>query len=156
MAEDSLRDHLARVLDWQNAHVSFDTAVGDIDPSFRGKQVEGIPYSAWQLIEHMRIAQNDILDFCINPEYKKMSWPDDYWPANPAPHTHHDWDESIARYRADRDALKTLALNKEIDLFAEIPHGTGQTYLRELLLVADHTAYHVGQLVLLRQMLGIW
>ena len=153
---DALRAQLAKILDWQDAHATFDTAVQGVPPEMRGRQPEGLPYSPWQLVEHLRITQWDILDFCRNAEYREPRWPDDYWPDRAEPPSADAWDESIRRYRADRDALKSLAADADVDLFARIPHGTGQTYLRELLLVADHAAYHVGQLVAVRRLLGIW
>jgi uncharacterized damage-inducible protein DinB len=153
---DALRNHLLRLLDWKDAHVSFDAAVAGIPPEARGVQPEGVPYSTWQLLEHLRLAQRDILEFCRNPAYVEPSWPDDYWPATVTPPSEAAWEESIARFRVDRDALKQLAAGPEPDLFATIPHGTGQTYLRELLLVAGHNAYHVGQLILVRRLLGLW
>src|SRR5262249_30890943 len=113
-------------------------------------------YSAWQLLEHIRVTQHDILDFCRNPNYKEPHWPDDYWPKNPAPPSKQAWDESVAAYRRDCDALKALAVDTTVDLLGKVPVGHGQTYLRELLLVADHTAYHLGELVVLRRALGAW
>jgi uncharacterized damage-inducible protein DinB len=151
-----LREMLGRLLDWEDAHAGFDAVVADIPPDLRGKQPAGLPYSAWQLVEHLRITQHDILDFCVNPEYEEMKWPDDYWPKSPTPPSAKAWDESIRRYKEDREALKKLAADKQTDLAAKIPHGSGQTYLREIVLVADHTSYHVGQLVLVRRLLGIW
>jgi uncharacterized damage-inducible protein DinB len=153
---DALRAQLAAILDWQDAHATFDAAVEGVPPEQRGVQPEGLPYSLWQLVEHLRITQWDILDFCRNAEYAEMRWPDDYWPSTMEPPSAEAWDETIRAYRADRDALKALAADTDVDLFARIPHGSGQTYLRELLLVADHTTYHVGQLVLVRRLLGIW
>ncbi len=153
---DSIRDHLARLLDWREAHVEFDAAVDGIGPQHRGVVPDGLPHSAWQLVEHVRIAQNDILDFCANAAYREKKWPDDYWPAHPAPPSEAAWDQSIASYVRDRDALKQLVGDSKIDLAAKVGHGAGQTYLREVLLVADHTAYHVGQIVLVRRLLGIW
>ena len=126
------------------------------DPSTAARYAPGLPYSPWQLIEHIRMAQHDILDFCVNTSYREKKWPDDYWPSYPAPPSDAAWDESVASYVRDRDALKRLARDPQIDLTAKIPHGNGQTYLREILLVADHTSYHVGQLVLVRRLLGIW
>ncbi|HYW08907.1 MAG TPA: DinB family protein, partial [Longimicrobium sp.] len=123
-------------------------------PALRGVKPAGLPYSPWQLLEHLRIAQADILEFCRNPEYRELSWPADYWPAAPAPQSEEEWEGSIAAFLADRAELATLAA--EADLFAEIPHGSGQTYLRELLLVTDHTSYHVGEMVAVRRMLGAW
>ena len=153
---DALREQLARFLDWRDAHADFDAAVAGIPPELRGAAPAGLPYSAWQLLEHMRIAQEDILDFCVNPRYRERTWPDDYWPATPAPPRAMAWDESIAAYRRDREAMQQLARDPDIDLHAVVPHGSGQTYLREILLVADHAAYHIGQLVLVRRLLGIW
>ena len=152
----AFRDHLERVLDWEDAHVGFDKAVDGIPPDKRGARPAGFEHSAWQLLEHIRIAQEDILDFCLNPAYKEMHWPDDYWPESPVPRDAADWDESIASYRRDRDRLKQLAEDASVDLLAKIPHGSGQTCLRELLLVADHNSYHVGQIVIVRRALGIW
>ncbi len=153
---EPLRAQLAALLDWHDAHADFDTAVAKLPAKLRGRVPEGLPYSPWQLVEHLRLAQHDILDFCRNPEYQEMRWPDDYWPASPEPPSAGAWEESIAGYRRDRDALRALALDPAVDPFAAIPHGSGQTYLRELLLVADHNAYHLGQLVALRRLLGAW
>lgn len=152
---DALREFLGGLQDWQQAHVGFDAAIEGIPAHVFGTVPPGFPYSAWQLLEHLRITQHDILDFCVNPAYREMAWPDDYWP-DPAPPTAAAWTESVAAYRRDRDAIRALIRDSTIDPFAAIPHGTGQTYLREVVLVADHTAYHVGQLVLVRRLLGIW
>jgi hypothetical protein len=156
MSDSALRPYLAKLLDSDDAHASFDMAVAGIPPKLRGTAPAGLPYSPWQLIEHLRLAQHDILDFCRNPDYRELHWPDDYWPASAAPPKPADWEKSIAQFRRDRAALQALATDPKIDLYARIPHGTGQTYLRELLLVADHTAYHVGQLVAVRRALGAW
>jgi DinB superfamily len=153
---EPVRDHLVRLLDWGDAHVDYDAAVDGIGPEHRGKTPSGLPYSLWQLIEHIRIAQSDILDFCVNASYREKKWPDDYWPSYPAPPSDAAWDESVSSYVRDRDALKKIVRNPSIDLSAKIPHGTGQTYLREVLLVADHASYHIGQIVLVRRLLGIW
>ena len=154
--EKALRQLLSKLLEWGDAHVGFDAAVAGIPAKFRGVRPPGAPHSLWQLVEHLRIAQFDILDFCVNAQYQEKKWPDDYWPSDAAPPAARAWNASIARFVADRRALQKLAVNPKIDLTARIPHGSGQTYLRELVLVADHTAYHVGQLVLVRQQLGIW
>ena len=156
MNEQALRALLQKVLDWEDARVGFDSAVAGIPPRLRGKRPVGAPHSAWELVEHLRLAQFDILDFCVNPRYKEHHWPDDYWPSSRGPGSDAAWKKSIAQYRRDRRALQRLAADESIDLAATIPHGSGQTDLRELVLVADHTAYHVGQLVLVRQLLGIW
>lgn len=155
-ADTALRGFLARLLAWDDAHVSFDAAVADFPARLRGTQPPGLPYSGWQLVEHLRIAQHDILDFCRNPDYKEMKWPDDYWPRSPAPPASAAWTGSIRQYRRDRKRLQQLAADPKVDLYARIPHGSGQTCLRELALVVDHNAYHVGQLVLVRRLLGIW
>jgi uncharacterized damage-inducible protein DinB len=152
----ALRAQLVKLLDWREAHAGFDAAVKSIPPRLRGAVPEGWQYSAWQLLEHIRIAQADILDFCRNPKYQHKKWPDDYWPQSPMPPRGAAWTKSLAGYRRDRKAFQRLAADVRIDLFATIPHGTGQTYLREVLLLADHTAYHVGQLIALRRQLGIW
>jgi uncharacterized damage-inducible protein DinB len=156
MRETALRDHLARVLDWEDAHVGFDKAVDGIPADRRGVRPAGFEHSAWQIVEHLRIAQDDILDFSVNPRYEeKLKWPDDYWP-DPAPPSDAAWNASVAAFKASREKLKALAREAE-DLTATVPTGKGQqTYLRAVLLAADHTAYHVGQLVALRRALGIW
>jgi uncharacterized damage-inducible protein DinB len=156
MSDDALREQVSKLLDWEDAHVGFDAAVDGIGLEYRGVAPAGIPFSPWQILEHLRLTQHDILDFCVNSAYVERSWPKDYWPVSPSPPKRAAWDESIAEFRRDRDALKRLAADRKIDLFARIPHGTGQTYLRELVLVADHTSYHVGQLVLIRRAFGIW
>jgi uncharacterized damage-inducible protein DinB len=153
---DSLREHLRKLLDWQDAHVDFDGAVEGIAADRRGEAPSGVPFSPWQLLEHLRITQHDILDFCRNAEYRERAWPKEYWPDSASPPNATAWDESVRQYRRDREDLKRLAADLSLDLFAKIPHGTGQTYLREILLVADHNAYHVGQLILVRRALGIW
>jgi uncharacterized damage-inducible protein DinB len=156
-SNDALRDHIVRVLDWEEAHVGFDKAVDGIPPEKRGALASGFEHSPWQLLEHMRIAQEDILDFCVNANYEhRMAWPDDYWPKMPTPPNASAWTDSIAAYTRSRDALKQLARHVE-DLTATVPTGKGtQTYLRAILLVADHNAYHVGQLIAVRRALGMW
>ncbi len=153
---DSLRNHLTALLNWQDAHVDFDTAVKGLPPRLRGVQPPGLPYSAWQLVEHLRLAQWDILDFCVDPAYRAPKWPEAYWPKSPAPPTPKAWQQSIAAVRADRRSFERLLTDPALDLFAQIPHGEGQTYLREFLLVADHNAFHVGQILVVRRLLGAW
>ena len=154
---DALRDHLVRVLDWEEAHVGFDRAVDGIPPEKRGARATGFEHSLWELVEHMRIAQEDILDFCVNAKYEhRMKWPDDYWPPKSGPPNDTAWTDSIASYTRSREKLKQLARDVN-DLTATVPTGKGtQTYLRAILLVVDHTAYHVGQLVAVRRALGVW
>lgn len=154
--ETAIRETLARMLSWGDAHAVFEAAVNGLPADLRGRRPEGVPYSPWQLLEHLRIAQHDILDFCVNADYAEMEWPKDYWPASPAPPSDAAWQESIDAFLEDRAALQALAADPSRDLDARIPHGSGQSYLRELLLVADHTAYHVGELVLVRRLLGAW
>ena len=156
MNDAAIRDHLRRVLDWEDAHATFDAAVKGVPPRLRGVVPAGLPHSAWQLVEHLRMAQADILEFCAGPKYKAKKWPDAYWPRAAAPPDGTAWQQSIAAFRRDRIAMQRLASDRTIDLLAAIPWGSGQTYLREILLIADHTAYHVGQLVLVRRALGAW
>ena len=156
MNEKAFREQLVKVIDWEEAHVPFDRAVKGIPPSMRGVVPNGWEHSAWQLVEHIRIAQADILEFSITAKYNAKKWPDDYWPKASAPRNAAAWSKSIAEIRTDRKKLQQLAKNPRVDLTAEIPHGTGQTYLREILLVAAHNSYHIGQIVWLRKQLGIW
>lgn len=151
-----LRAQLKKILDWEDAHAGFDAAVEGVGPAHQGAAPPGLPFTPWQLLEHLRLCQFDILDFCRNPKYKERAWPKDYWPSSPKPPGPSAWGESVAAFRRDRAALKALAEDDSLDLFARIPHGSGQTYLREILLVFDHNAYHVGQLILVRRGLGIW
>jgi len=156
MRDTALRDHLVRLLDWEEAHVGFDKAVTGIAADARGARAAGFEHSPWQLLEHMRLAQEDILDFCINANYEHtMTWPDDYWPSAGPPNDA-AWRTSVASFTRTREQLKALARDVE-DLTATVPTGkANQTYLRAILLVADHTAYHVGQLVAVRRALGVW
>lgn len=156
-ATRALREHLVRILDWEDAHVGFDAAIEGIPPDKRGARAAGFDHTPWQLLEHLRIAQEDILDFCVNDAYEHtMTFPDDYWPASAGPPSEHAWSDSVAAYIRSRDGMKRLARDVE-DLTATVPTGQGsQTYLRAILLWADHSAYHVGQLVAVRRALGIW
>ena len=156
MDESALRGQLAAALSWDAAHVDLPRAFDGIPAELRGARPHGVPYSAWQLLEHIRIAQHDILDFCRNPDYTELRWPEDYWPASPVPPDAEAWDASLQAWADDRAALEEVAADTAHDLTAAIPHGTGQTLMRELLLVVDHTAYHVGEVVLLRRLLGCW
>ncbi|MBM3771010.1 MAG: DinB family protein [Acidimicrobiia bacterium] len=153
---DPLRAQLVRFLDWHEARVDFDQAVDGIPPASHGVVPERLPHSPWQILEHLRRAQADILDFCVSSDYKEKAWPDDYWPA-PAPGGDRDWDESVTGYRRDLKAFKEL-VQRQPDLLAAVPNATrpDQTCLRAVLLAADHAAYHIGQLVLVRRLLGIW
>jgi uncharacterized damage-inducible protein DinB len=154
--EDPLRPQLAAFIDFGEAHVTCEAALAELDHSLQGTRAAGLPHSPWELLEHMRITQHDILEFCVSSKYEEMKWPDDYWPKSAAPPAADSWKTSAASLRKDRDALRELATNSRIDLSAKIPHGDGQTYLRELLLAQDHLSYHTGQLVLVRRALGAW
>lgn len=138
--------------------MSFDKAVDGIAAPHRGARTAGFEHSPWQLLEHLRLAQKDLYEFCINGRYTHtLTWPDDYWPKDPAPPDEAAWEQSIADYSRDRDRFKDLIGNPAIDLFALVPTGKKQqTYLRSILLAVDHAAYHVGQLVAVRRALGIW
>lgn len=150
---DPLRKHLASLLDMEGAHIAFRDAVKDFPAHLRGAKPHGAPHSAWQLLEHIRIAQEDILDFSRNADYKGKKWPDDYWPKQDAPPNDAAWDKSIHQFEHDLKEMHALVGEAKHDLFEAIPHGKGQTLLREALLIADHNAYHLGQLVFLKKML---
>jgi uncharacterized damage-inducible protein DinB len=156
MSDQALREQLARLLGWEDAHAGLERIVDGVPPDKWGAAAAGLPYTLWQLLEHLRLSQYDILDFCRNPGYQEQRWPEDYWPKAGSPPHPGAVAESVAAFRRDRETLEALAKDPGVDLFARIPHGTGQTYLRELLLVADHTAYHLGQMVVVRRALGIW
>jgi hypothetical protein len=157
MTEDkALRRHVLELLRGGHAHADLDSALADFPPKLRGKKPKGAEHTAWQLLEHIRIAQRDILEFSRNAKHVSPKWPEGYWPETEAPPSAAAWNTSIRKVRADQKAMEKLVASKKTDLFAPIPHGTGQTLLREALLVADHNAYHIGQLVLLRRLLGAW
>ena len=156
MSDKALRDQVAALIRWEDAHAGIDQIVDGVPADKWGAAAPGLPYTLWQLLEHLRLAQRDILDFCRNPGYTQPRWPEDYWPKESVRPTAGAVARSIAAFREDQEALTALALDENVDLFARIPHGTGQTYLRELLLVADHTSYHLGQMVAVRRALGIW
>jgi uncharacterized damage-inducible protein DinB len=153
---DPIRAALSRLLDWEDAHVGFDAAVSNLPAALQGRTPDDLPYAPWQLLEHLRLTQRDILEFCVDVHYQERAWPDDYWPKMPKPPSATAWADSVAQFLEDRDALKRLAANPEIDLLARVPAGNGQTFLREILLVADHSSYHLGQLVAVRRALGAW
>jgi len=155
-ADKSLREHLVKLLTGGEAHVVFDDVVKDLPAEMHGKVPQGAEHSPWQLLEHLRIAQWDILEFSRNPKHKSPDWPEGYWPAQPEPPEKDAWEKSIRAFHADLKAMCDLVSDEKSDLFARIPHGDGQTILREALLTADHNAYHLGQLVLVRRLLGAW
>lgn len=152
----SLRKHLVYLLTKGGAHATFEDAVKGVPPAARGKAPEGGAHSLWQLVEHMRIAQWDILEFSRDAKHKSPKFPKGYWPKTSAPPNAKAWDKSIKDFLADRDAMCKLVEKKSTDLFAEIAHGDGQTILREAMLMADHNAYTVGEIVITRRLLGVW
>ncbi|MGJ5816466.1 DinB family protein [Paludibaculum fermentans] len=149
----SLRKHLDNLLQMDGAHLSFDAAITDFPAALRGAKPAGAPHSAWELLEHLRLAQEDILDFSRNPAYVERTFPDDYWPASPQPPGDEAWQQSVRQFQQDLAAMRALIADTALDLFAPFPWGDGQTLLREALVVADHNAYHLGQLVYLRKLL---
>jgi hypothetical protein len=154
--DQSLREHLLYLLRGGGAHLHFDAAVAGLAPELRGARVSGVPHTAWRLLDHMRIAQWDILEFSRNPKHVSPPFPEGYWPKGDAPPDPAAWDRSVAAFRADLQAMQDLVADPATELYARIAHGDGQTVLREALLVADHNAYHLGQLVMLRRCLGAW
>lgn len=154
--DQELRKHLIELLDGGHAHATFDHVVSDFPVRQRGEIPNGLPHSAWMLVEHMRLAQWDILDFSRNPKYQEMKFPDDYWPKTPTPPNDAAWDRSVQSFREDIEAMKALINDPKTDLFAKLPWGKGQTILREALLTADHNSHHLAQLIDVRRLLGIW
>lgn len=152
----ALREHLLYLLRGGGAHLDFEAAIADLPVELRGAKVSEMPHTPWRLVEHLRIAQWDILEFSRNAHHVSPPFPEGYWPAGDAPPNDGAWDQSIAGFRADLRAMQELVANPATDLFAPIPHGQGQTILREALLVADHNAYHLGQFVVVRRVLGAW
>jgi hypothetical protein len=156
MNQASLRAHLGRALSWGDAHVTMEAAVDGFPTELRGTRPAGLPYSAWELLEHMRLTQRDILHFCRDPDYRAPAWPEAYWPEPDPTPSDGVWQATLDGYHADREELIALAGDPAVELGSRVPAGDGQSYLREILLVIDHTAYHLGQLVLLRRLLGTW
>ena len=150
------RSILASALDWEQAHASLSSAVDGLLPELRGKRPAGLVHSVWELVEHIRLTQKDLLDFCVDPNYHEPKWPDDYWPSSAAPPNDRAWTDSLAAIRRDAEAFAEFARNDPRDLTLAIPHGTGQTYLRTVLVAVDHTSYHVGQILDARRILGTW
>ncbi len=151
-----LRKHLVKLLTGQQGHVHFEQVVSNLPREFRGGKPSSAPYTPWQILEHMRIAQWDILEFSRSPHHQSPKFPEGYWPETEAPPDDDAWEKSGTTFRSDLAAMCDLVTNPSTDLFTPLLHGTGQTILREALLVADHNSYHLGQLVLLRRLLGAW
>ncbi|MBV9181180.1 MAG: DinB family protein [Acidobacteria bacterium] len=154
--QESLREHVLEVLRGGHAHAPFDQVMADFPDKLRGEKPSGLAHSAWMLLEHMRIAQWDILDYSRNPKYRALAWPDEYWPHQSSPPTTDAWEKSIQSFTEDLAAMKQLVKDPQTDLLARIPWGEGQTILREALLVANHNSHHLGQLIDVRRLLGIW
>jgi DinB family protein len=154
--DKALRQHVLALLKGGNAHLDFDTAVRDFPAKLQGKRPKGAEHSPWEVLEHLRIAQWDILGFSRDPKHKSPKFPAGYWPRTQAPPDEARWKRSVESFRADHKAMCELVADESTDLFAKIPHGEGQTILREALVLADHNAYHLGELVLLRRLLGAW
>jgi hypothetical protein len=154
--DSALREHVVYLLKGGGAHAGFDQAIEGLPRNLRGTKAPNVPHTAWRLLEHMRLAQEDILDFCVNPNYKERTFPDDYWPASEGPESDAVWERSVQHFHRDLTKMEDLVTDAKTDLFATIPWGDGQTFLREALLVADHNAYHIGELVTLRRALRAW
>jgi hypothetical protein len=154
---EPLREQLARALDWEEAHAGFSKALDGIPVDKRGVRATGMDHTLWELLEHLRLALTDLVDFAVNTQYAHtLNWPSDYWPRRSTP-SGSEWDNSVATFRADLARLQSIARDAATDLFAPVPRGTpAQTHLRNILIAIDHNAYHVGQIVAMRRALGIW
>ena len=156
MDQQLVRQELIGLLGWENAHVNFETATAHMDLETIGVDSHHIPYSIWQLAEHIRIAQKDIVDFCIDEDYQEPNWPDDYWPKARVPQSIGEWQNCVRQVLEDRRRMADLISSGEYDLFEPFPQGAGQHLFREAMLIIDHETYHTGQIVLIRKMLGKW
>src|SRR5215472_505616 len=154
--DKSLRDHVIYLLKGEGAHAKFEAVVADFPAELRGKKVPKLPHTAWMLLEHLRIAQWDILEFSRNAKHQSPNWPSGYWPKDEAPPSASGWTNSVRSFEKDSKAMQSLVADPKSDLYAPFPWGEGQTLLREALVVADHNAYHRGQLLDLRRLLGAW
>ena len=153
----SWQEIVASTLDWDQAHITLEGALKGLTAEQRGKRPDGYPHSVWELLEHIRIAQHDLLDFLRNPSYVHvLEWPGGYWPATSAPASDDAWRESLEALQHDRSEMKDFVTGGTVDLASAIPHGTGQTYLRTMLVAVDHAAYHLGQIVDVRRLIGAW
>jgi len=152
--DDTIRKHLLASLQGLNAHISSEKTIKDFPDDYYNKKISGIQYSCWDLLEHLRIAQWDILDFIVNPEYQSKTWPDDYWPKDNG--NTENWNRSVNNFLNDRKDLEAMVEDNTIDLYGPIPHAQDYTIFREIVIVIDHNSYHTGQLLMLRRALGIW
>ncbi|MEJ8804309.1 DinB family protein [Pontibacter sp. H249] len=152
----ALREHLVKLIQGGQAYQPINELLGSITADVAGKEIEKLPYTIWQLVEHMRLTLQDIVEFIRNPDYQEPNWPDDYWPKEKAPADQNALDKSITAIQANMNEMIHLVQNPANDLFKPIPQGSGQTLLREAFLVAEHNAYHMGQVMVLRRLLGDW
>ncbi|HET9980997.1 MAG TPA: DinB family protein [Ktedonobacterales bacterium] len=155
-SNDPLREELVYQLERGNAHMSFEEAVADYPMERINTPFPNGRYTAWHLLEHLRLTQWDILDFIRNPHYQERAWPQDYWPPRDQQATPDEWQRTIHDFLADRQALRAIVMDPQTDLWAPIPQGTGQTIAREIMVVADHNAYHIGEFAIMRQVMGTW
>lgn len=155
-SQKSIRDLLIEQLDGRNAHVDFNQAVQGVPWRQAGIKIERAPHTIWELVEHIRITQDDILEFCRNENYEEIDWPDDYWPSSNSAESRSAWRSSTAAVQKGFEEMKEIVLNPTLDLQTPLPHGDGQTLFREAMLFVDHGAYHIGQIVQVRRMLGNW
>lgn len=155
---DALKKELVKQLKDGNAHAKFEDVTAKLPRELRGKKVKGLPFTLWQLLEHIRIAQRDMLDFCRNQDgsYKELEWPGDYWPKAPPPKDDKAWSKSVKQFLADREAFIALLEATDADLYTPFPWGTGQTLLHEAIMIVDHNGYHLGEMVAVRRLLGAW
>jgi len=151
-----VREHVLKLLEGGQAHATFEAAIKGLPAALRGKRPKGAEHSPWEILEHMRIAQSDILEFSRDANHVSPEWPSGYWPKSPKPPNDKAWAKSVRAFHADLEAMRKLVAAESTDLYAPIPHGDGQTIMREALLIADHNAYHIGELVLVRRLLGAW
>lgn len=157
MSENALlRQQLLQLLHGRNAHLTFEDTVANFPPDFMNARPPNVPYTPWHLLEHIRLAQWDILEFMRDPDHVSPNWPEGYWPAPDAQADLAQWQQTLDAFRADLQAIEAILTNPDVDLLAELPHAPGYTYLREVLLVADHNAYHIGEFAILRQVMGTW
>jgi uncharacterized damage-inducible protein DinB len=154
--DSQLRKQLVEMLEGGHAHADFDSIMQGFPAELRGRSVSGVPYTAWQLLEHLRISQWDILEFSRSAKHISPEWPKGYWPSETSPRDEKAWEHSVQQFKRELKEMKELVEDEATDLYVRIPHGTGQTILREALVLADHNSYHLGQLVLLRRLLGAW
>ncbi len=154
--QNILRQQLLQLLDGRNAHMTFDDAVAEFPVEMINARPPNVPYTFWHLVEHLRIAQWDIFDFIINRDYTSPNWPEGYWPDQSSTATHEEWDNTLAQFRKDRATLAEMIRDEKTDLMADLEHAPGYTIMREIIVVADHNAYHTGELAILRQVMSAW